>query len=305
MTGNYMWDQASTKEFLIGTNPDSHLPMWWEGSEPLWVTVQKLKKHVFMYYWPGCEVPILGVKPTFCEEYVGSPSEKNFTDAIENALTALRDNADMAAVYYEKVDVEGHHYGPLSPQVQAAVRFVDSALQMLNRKIKEKNMQDNLNVIIFSDHGMTEIQWMEKVIELKSYINMSDIIKMMDRGPVVSLWPNPAKSEASIEKLPYWQNGTGGTQGWQHGWHGYDNEFVDMRGFFLAWGPDFKRSLRAAPIQTVDVYNVMCKVLGIEGLPNNGSWSRVEFILSGTSSWTRPSLLSSSALVLLALALSL
>uniref|UniRef100_A0A8C9S486 glycerophosphocholine cholinephosphodiesterase n=1 Tax=Scleropages formosus TaxID=113540 RepID=A0A8C9S486_SCLFO len=348
MTGNYMWDQASTKEFLIGTNPDSHLPMWWEGSEPLWVTVQKLKKHVFMYYWPGCEVPILGVKPTFCEEYVGSPSEKNFTDAIENALTALRDNADMAAVYYEKVDVEGHHYGPLSPQVQAAVRFVDSALQMLNRKIKEKNMQDNLNVIIFSDHGMTEIQWMEKVIELKSYINMSDIIKMMDRGPVVSLWPNPAKSEAVYrslktvgnmkvykkqeipdrfrykggrfvstltlvadpgwfitEKLPYWQNGTGGTQGWQHGWHGYDNEFVDMRGFFLAWGPDFKRSLRAAPIQTVDVYNVMCKVLGIEGLPNNGSWSRVEFILSGTSSWTRPSLLSSSALVLLALALSL
>lgn len=53
MTGNYMWDEASKKEFLIGTNPDSRLPLWWDGSEPLWVTLQKLGKKVFMYYWPG------------------------------------------------------------------------------------------------------------------------------------------------------------------------------------------------------------------------------------------------------------
>lgn len=53
MTGNFMWDKDSMKEFLIGTNPDSHLPMWWDGSEPLWVTMQKLGKKVYMYYWPG------------------------------------------------------------------------------------------------------------------------------------------------------------------------------------------------------------------------------------------------------------
>eukprot|EP00064_Thunnus_orientalis_P013295 superscaffoldBa00002141_g13334 len=53
MTGNYMWDEASKKEFLIGTNPDSRLPLWWDGSEPLWVTLQKLGKKVSMYYWPG------------------------------------------------------------------------------------------------------------------------------------------------------------------------------------------------------------------------------------------------------------
>lgn len=38
-------------------------------------------------------------------------------------------------------------------------------------------------------------------------------------------------------KLPFWKNGTEEAEGWQHGWHGYDNEFVDMRGFFLAQGP--------------------------------------------------------------------
>lgn len=54
-------------------------------------------------------------------------------------------------------------------------------------------MVNQLNILLFSDHGMTKIQWMEKVIELDKYINMSNIVKTMDRGPVVSLWPKDNK----------------------------------------------------------------------------------------------------------------
>lgn len=32
-------------------------------------------------------------------------------------------------------------------------------------------------------------------------------------------------------------NSTGKKGGWQRGWHGYDNELMDMRGIFLAFGP--------------------------------------------------------------------
>ncbi len=38
----------------------------------------------------GCEVKILGVEPTFCEEYVYNPSEKNLTDSMESALNMLK-----------------------------------------------------------------------------------------------------------------------------------------------------------------------------------------------------------------------
>ncbi|KAM3866496.1 glycerophosphocholine cholinephosphodiesterase ENPP6, partial [Diretmus argenteus] len=206
MTGNYMWDEASSKEFLIGTNADSRLPLWWDGSEPIWVTLQKLGKSVFMYYWPGCEVEILGVRPKFCREYVYNPSEKNLTDSIEHALNALQSGqGDMAAIYYEKIDVEGHHFGPDSEQVRTAVRRLDQAMQTLNHKIKEKKMADQLNIVLFSDHGMTQLQWMEKVIELDRYINMADIVKMMDRGPVVSLWPKHNKHQqvyAALSQVP-------------------------------------------------------------------------------------------------------
>lgn len=42
----------------------------------------------------------------------------------------------MAAVYYEKVDVEGHHFGPDSQQIRSTVHQLDVVMQMFNRKMK-------------------------------------------------------------------------------------------------------------------------------------------------------------------------
>lgn len=47
---------------------------------------------------------------------------------------------------------------------------------------------------------------------------------------------------------------------------------------------DFKSNFRAAPIRSVDVYNVMCHAAGIAPLPNNGSWSRVMCMLRSPAS---------------------
>lgn len=75
---------------------------------------------------------------------------------------------------------------------------------------QERELEDDLNVIIFSDHGMTDIFWMDKVIELNEYINLNDLQQAKDRGPVVSLWPVPGKySEARSTKK--------GGQGWVDG----------------------------------------------------------------------------------------
>uniref|UniRef100_A0A7M4FNY0 glycerophosphocholine cholinephosphodiesterase n=1 Tax=Crocodylus porosus TaxID=8502 RepID=A0A7M4FNY0_CROPO len=328
MIGNYMWDPKTNTSFDIGVNKDSLLPLWWNGSEPLWVTMMKAKKKVSMYYWPGCEVEILGVRPSYCQPYFSVPSDANFADAIHDSLESLR--AEMAAVYYERIDVEGHHYGPSSVQRKDALKAVDRVLSNMMKLIKVSDgLQSDLNVILFSDHGMTDISWADKVIELKNYISMTDVIQIKDRGPVVSLWPvkekqteiyNKLKTVKYMDvynkeniperfyykkgkfvspltlvadkgwfivevtyKLPYWENGTGRKEAWQNGWHGYDNELMDMRGFFLAFGPDFKSNYRAPPIRSVDVYNIMCNLAGIKALPNNGSWSRVECMLKNNA----------------------
>lgn len=76
---------------------------------------------------------------------------------------------------------------------------------------QERGLQDELNVIIFSDHGMTDIFWMDKVIELNKYISLDDLQQVKDRGPVVSLWPAPGKhSEArGTETGPGWGGSVG------------------------------------------------------------------------------------------------
>lgn len=53
----------------------------------------------------------------------------------------------MAAVYYEKIDVEGHHYGPESDQVRTAVQQLDLVMQTLNNKIKVSCTTDNVTTI--------------------------------------------------------------------------------------------------------------------------------------------------------------
>ncbi|XP_068826429.1 glycerophosphocholine cholinephosphodiesterase ENPP6 isoform X2 [Capricornis sumatraensis] len=309
MTGNYMWDPDTNKSFDLGINRDSRLPLWWNGSEPLWVTLTKAQRKVYMYYWPGCEVEILGVRPTYCLEYKSVPTDINFVNAVSGALDVFKSGqADLAAIYYERVDVEGHHYGPSSAQRKDAVKAVDTVMAYVTKWIQERELQDDLNVIIFSDHGMTDISWIDKVIELDNYISLRDLQQLKGRGPVVSLWPAPGKHSEiynkvrrvehmtvyekedipsrfyykkgkfvspltleadegwfiteNRESLPFWMNSTvtRKPEGWQRGWHGYDNELRAMRGIFLAFGPDFKSDFRAAPIRVVDIYNLMCKM---------------------------------------------
>jgi len=59
------------------------------------------------------------------------------------------------------------------------------------------------------------------------------------------------------------------------GAHGYDNQEPTMRGIFLANGPYFKEKEGNGkvvnPFVNVEVYNIMCNILGLKPAPNNGT----------------------------------
>lgn len=63
------------------------------------------------------------------------------------------------------------------------------------------------------------------------------------------------------------------------GAHGYDNALESMRATFIAHGPAFKSGFVAKPFPNVDVYNVMCEILGLKAAPNDGDLSRVRPML--------------------------
>lgn len=44
--------------------------------------------------------------------------------------------ADLAAIYHERIDVEGHHHGPSSPQRKDALKAVDTVLKYMTKWIQ-------------------------------------------------------------------------------------------------------------------------------------------------------------------------
>ena len=63
------------------------------------------------------------------------------------------------------------------------------------------------------------------------------------------------------------------------GTHGYNTSCKGMRPFFIAHGPAFKQGHRGQPIHSVDLYPLICHLLGIQPAPNNGSLDRVRELL--------------------------
>ncbi|KAL0164289.1 hypothetical protein M9458_040042 [Cirrhinus mrigala] len=56
-----------------------------------------------------------------------------------------------------------------------------------------------------------------------------------------------------------------------------------MHPVFVARGPAFRRDYTKASMRSVDLYPLMCNILGLKSLPNNGSLSNVQDLLVETS----------------------
>jgi hypothetical protein len=63
------------------------------------------------------------------------------------------------------------------------------------------------------------------------------------------------------------------------GAHGYDNAYQEMQATFIAHGRAFKKKRTVEPFANVEVYNLMCKILGIKPAPNDGDLKRVQGLL--------------------------
>lgn len=68
-------------------------------------------------------------------------------------------------------------------------------------KLEEKNLSSEVNLVLTSDHGMTEIDFQEKRIEIASLVNLSDIVRKSDKGPLMHITPVEGKLESVYQAL--------------------------------------------------------------------------------------------------------
>jgi len=63
------------------------------------------------------------------------------------------------------------------------------------------------------------------------------------------------------------------------GMHGYDRFEKEMQASFLAMGPNFKSGVKAGPIENVEVYGMIAKILGLKPAKTDGNIKRVEYFM--------------------------
>ncbi|XP_054712345.1 glycerophosphocholine cholinephosphodiesterase ENPP6-like isoform X2 [Uloborus diversus] len=274
---NMMYDAKYEDFFMMGPHESVNVPHWWDGAEPLWVTAEKNGLRSALYWWDGCQVEIRGRQSTFCRkyQYIGNSWTSVNEDTKEAFFTALDllENNEMQLVqlYYEPVDFYGHKFGPESVERKQALKDIDELLEMVMSEIDKRGLQDQVNLVVVSDHGMTLTDSRSiTTIKLSNYLDIADIRYMIYYGANSMLLPHEGKTEKL--DIPGKSIPTGSSV--SLGSHGYDPYQVsDMRSIFYAVGPGIRKNYTSPPLNIVDIYNVLCDLLGFEPLPNNGSRS--------------------------------
>jgi len=245
------------------------------------------------------------------------PFKKRVEDIV-NWLSDSRVHIDFAMLYFPEPDEIGHSYGPNNQHVFDVVMELDGVMGHMIQLMKEKNLWDRVNIILTADHGMSEISD-SRQIPLDNYVNPSWYTYTL-LTPIGALYPIKGKEQAVYNALKnknphlqvFWRadvpqslnynldngriapliliaenkwsivhkasNGTG-----IYGNHGYNNSEPDVQPFFIAQGPNIRKNLIIPFGYSVDVYPLMCYLLGINPQPNNGSLSRIKEIIEPRS----------------------
>ena len=186
---NEFYDPVYNETFEVAKMNDIK---WWNGTgservEPVWVTNDAVgdEHHASgVYFWPGSEVN--GMKP----RYLAAPFNLSvpFSDranTVAGWFTQENSPINFGALYYHEPDETGHLHGPDSTEMVDMILTLDKYVGDMISLFKEKNIFNELNIILTSDHGMTE---MKEDIYLDDYID-SSLYRWFGGTPVANILP--------------------------------------------------------------------------------------------------------------------
>lgn len=315
IVGNVMYDPNYKEVFNIYNEAQEKSSKWFDnGGEPIWVTNQLQSDYMNTHrsgvvFWPGDQAPVKGVLPYKYLPYDRTMSNETRVNTVIDWFTGDYP-VNLGLLYFEEPDEYGHLYGPDSTEVDNMVIGLDGVVGYLLKGLEKHNILDTTDIIITSDHGMASTP-KSKIIDLDKYISPS-VYRIFSNNPIGSILPNPGQEDAIYKNLSaiphvkvYKKDDIPDHFNYKHnrriqpilvvpdegyslrhnnsdvpnGNHGYDNTLKDMHPFFIARGPSFKKGFSIQTFNNVDVYPLMCKILGLVPAPNNGSLDHVQALL--------------------------
>ena len=308
ITSNNMIDPRLPGRFTLSNREVQQDTRWW-GGEPLWVTAEKQGLIAGTMFWPGSDVMIAGDRPTYWRAYDDHfPNESRVDSLLEWLHDASGRNATFLTLYFSDVDDAGHDVGPDGAETREAALRVDQMIARLVHGVEKLGLTSRVNYVLVSDHGMSQLS-PDRVIVLDDYIDVTSV-DLIDTAPIVGINPKAGVESASIytalkDKHPslkvYLRSNLPAVyrlrdhprmpeiigiadDGWHpttferrlegeefaFGNHGYDPVHRSMHGLFIASGPQFKNGLTVPAFSNLHVYDLICRVLGIQPAKNEG-----------------------------------
>lgn len=311
-------DKFNKIHFSTGDSIQVRNSRWYRG-EALWETAQRQGFITASYFWPGSDLDLDYRNPDYYHHYVHNRTYKERVKGVIDWLQLPYDKRPhFITMYFDLTDGVGHKYGPNSYEINMAISSLDSTMGNLLSGLGDIQMRDSVNIILVSDHGMTEVNY-EKTINIEEMLKdynftasnsgpvmmisadendieqIYSMLKKNDRHYKVYLKndipqyyhfsKSPLISEILLVAEIGWAVITNRDLRWMksdnyNGNHGYDNHHLDMHGIFVASGPQFKMNYKTGTLNCLDIYSLLCKIFNI--IPRNnidGKLDRIGFVL--------------------------
>ena len=308
ITGNKFYDKALKKEYSLYKKNTVRDPVFYK-SEPIWVTAERQGLKSASYFWVGSEAPIKGYSPSIFKYYDGSVPFKARIDSIITWFELPeKQRPNLAMLYFSEPDQTGHNLGVDNIEIISVIEEMDGILGYLINRLKTLDIYSELDIIIVSDHGMTNVSrdrrvivddyllkyisqiilrgegaFMQIDIETYSDINRALFLEELKKIPNAKVWP---KSQIP-NRFKFNNHNTGdylilADEGWLlttrqnyenskftlGGMHGYDPELPNMHGIFYAMGPSIKKDYSIESFENIHIYPFICRLLDIEPYSN-------------------------------------
>jgi alkaline phosphatase D len=301
LIGNQFFDKK-LNEFYQTKDREKVEDKRFYGGEPIWSTAEKQGLKTASYFWVGSEAQAGGHYPSIWKKY---DQKQSFDARIDSVIKwfekPIKNRPRLVMLYFHEPDNTGQKYGPRSKENKLMVESVDRTIGNILNKLKTLTIYKKLNVILVSDHGMTEIDKTKKIV-LSKYIDTKKI-KMEGSGAYTLLYSDENNEiEKSYLKLKQLSNidvykKENIPDKWRfkrhhrikdilivakEGWtilkdnlegsyyfyskaaHGYDNDLQSMQAIFFAQGPAFKKDYTISSINNIDIYPLIAHILNIK-----------------------------------------
>lgn len=308
VVANAMWDPRRRASFSL-RNRDAVSDGFWYDGEPIWVTAENQGLKAATYFWPGSEARIRNVRPTWWKPYAGGTSHAERIEQVLTWLDKpAGEGPSLITLYFSRVDSLGHRHGPDAVEIDQAIAAMDQDLATLLDGLDERGLTDRMNILLVSDHGMAGIH-PERTIMLDEYLDLSKV-RVSDWGPAAQIWAEGMEASEIVDalhgahpRMRVWAREdiperygfrdhpriadvlAEADLGWMisnrpymaaerryplRGMHGWDPWHEQMGGILVAHGPAFPPGTRMPRVESIHLYELMARLLGLDPAANDG-----------------------------------